>query len=182
MSERLRRATSGNFRDSLAQAVLAGLARHPDQIDVHAEALMRLAASLPEAAAAVDFLLEAAESLEAGGNTPISATGILPPPPDNTRFTFLLEGSDPDDARQDLTEAIALLVERPRLEGAIAAATARFAVDPEGAFAEQQRLRKRKLEIDERIGHMARKRAAPASDNEQSAADGPAHSGEQQTD
>ena len=143
---------------------------------------MRLSASLPEAAPAVDFLLEAAEGLEAGAIAPISATGILPPPPDNARFTFLLEGSDPDDARQDLSEAIALLVEKPRLEGAIAAATARFATDPEGAFAEQQRLRKRKLEIDERIGHMARKRAAPASDNEHSAADGPAHPGEQQTD
>jgi DNA primase len=182
MSERLRRATSGNFRDSLAQAVLAGLARHPDQINVHAEALMRLSASLPEAAAAVDFLLEAAESLEGRGNVPISGAGILPPPPDNARFTFLLEGSDPDDARQDLSEAIALLVEKPRLEGAIAAATARFASDPEGAFAEQQRLRKRKLEIDERIGHMARKRAAPAPDNEHIATDGTPHSGEQETD
>jgi DNA primase len=182
MSERLRRATSGNVRDSLAQAVLAGLARHPDQIDVHAEALMRLSASLPEAAPAVDFLLEAAETLEAGGNAPISGAGILPSPPDNVRFTFLLEGSDPDDARQDLSEAIALLVEKPRLEGAIAAATARFATDPEGAFAEQQRLRKRKLEIDERIGHMARKRAAPAPDNGHIAANGTSHSGEQETD
>lgn len=92
--------------------------------------------------------------------SPISGQDVLPPAPDNTRFSFLLEGSDPDEAREDLAEAVALLVERPALEEAIAAATRRFDTDPEGAFAEQQRLRKRKLEIDSRLGQMARKRAA----------------------
>ncbi|VVT15148.1 hypothetical protein [Erythrobacter sp. EC-HK427] len=57
-----------------------------------------------------------------------------------------------------------MLVERPALEAAIADATRRFATDPEGAFAEQQRLRKRKLEIEARLGQMARKRAALAAD------------------
>lgn len=168
ITERLRRATRASVRDMLAQSVLAGLARYPDQVEVHAEQLLRLAASMPETGQAVDFLLDAAESagpaLEGPGIAPISASGILPPSPDNTLFTFLVEGSDPDDARQDLAEAIALLVERPGLEEAIAAATARFDTDPEGAFAEQQRLRKRKLEIEERIGQMARKRAAASAE------------------
>jgi DNA primase len=53
-----------------------------------------------------------------------------------------------------LAEAIALLVEAPAIEAALAAATARFEVDPEGAFAEQQRLLKRKLEFDARLRQM----------------------------
>lgn len=160
MTARLKEAAAGSFRDMLTAAVLNGLARHPDQIDRHAEHLLRLARALPEAASAVDALLDLAHTLEPGRNPPILPPGILPPPPGKTRFSFLDEGAIPDDARQDLAEAVALLVERPELEDAIAAATARFATDPEGAFAEQQRLRKRKLEIESRLGLMARNRAA----------------------
>jgi len=156
---RLRKVGSG-ARDLFTQAVLAGLARHPHEIARHAEALARLAAAEPGTSAAVDALLDASEALEAGRGDPISALGKIARPPENTRFSFLLEGSDPQGAREDLAEAVALLVERPALEAAIADATARFDHDPEGAFAEQQRLRKRKLEIEVRLGHLARKRAA----------------------
>lgn len=155
----LRRLRTG-ARDQLTQAVLAGLVRHPHEIARHAEALARLASAAGETAAAIDTLLDASEALEAGGEITISALEAIAAPPDNTRFSFLLEGTDPQDAREDLAEAVALLVERPALEAAIAEATARFEADPEGAFAEQQRLRKRKLEIEVRLGQMARKRAA----------------------
>jgi DNA primase len=155
----LRRLRSG-ARDHLTQAVLAGLARHPHEIARHAEALARLASAAGETAQAIDTLLDASEALEAGGENPISALKYLAAPPESTRFSFLMEGTDPQDAREDLAEAVALLVERPALEAAIAEATARFEADPEGAFAEQQRLRKRKLEIEVRLGQMARKRAA----------------------
>ena len=154
-SESLRRAATHNPRDALAQAVLAGLARHPDQVARHAEALLSLAPAEPQLSAAID------ELLEGGGTHPISAPGTLKPPPDSACFSFLVEGTDPRVAREDLAEAVALLVERPAIEAAIVAATARFETDPEGAFAEQQRLRQRKLEIESRLGHMARKRAAP---------------------
>ena len=156
---RLRKATSG-ARDHLTQAVLAGFARHPHEIARHTEALARLAAADPGASQAVDALLDASEALEAARDMPIFAANEVAPPPDNARFSFLLEGADPAAAREDLAEAVALLVERPALEAAIAEATARFDSDPEGAFAEQQRLRKRKLEIEVRLGQMARKRAA----------------------
>ena len=149
--------------DQLAQAVLAGLARHPEEIARHGEALMRLAAAEPALAPKIDLLFDCAAALDAGEALPISGSGLLQPPPDNPRFSFLGEGSDPAGAREDLAEAIAMLVERPALAAAIAAATARFATDPEGAFAEQQRLRKRKLEIDSRLGQMARQRAAEAA-------------------
>jgi len=159
-SDRLRRAAAGDPRDTLAQAVLAGLARHPDQIARHAEALLSLAPTEPQLAGAIDELLEQSEGLEGGVLGTISAAGIQTPPQDNVFFSFLVEGTDPQVAREELAEAVALLVEKPALDAAIAAATARFETDPEGAFAEQQRLRQRKLEIESRLGHMARKRAA----------------------
>jgi len=161
-ADRLRRASK---RDVLAQGVVAGLARHPDQIVRHTEALLGLARTSPALAPAVDTLLHLSDALEGGAHNPISADGPLLQPPDGTPFSFLLEGSDPGAAREDLAEAVALLVERPALDAAIAAATARFDSDPEGAFAEQQRLRKRKLEFESRLGQMARKRAAMATDD-----------------
>ena len=120
----------------------------------------------PKLAPAIDSLLEAAETLEPGDNSPISAPDGLAMPPDNTRFAFLREGTDPDHAREMLSEALSLLVERPELDAALAAATARFAEDPEGSLAEQQRLRERKLEIQRRLGQMASKRAAAAAATE----------------
>jgi len=178
-TQKLRKLGSG-ARDHLTQAVLAGLARHPHEIARHAEALSRLATAAGETAQAIDALLDASEALEAGGQNPIFALKSLAAPPDNTRFSFLMEGTDPGTAREDLAEAVALLVERPALEAAIAEATARFDSDPESAFAEQQRLRKRKLEIEQRLGQMARKRAAgPALDDKHAEA---AASGQQETD
>src|SRR6478735_11077356 len=175
-SEKLRRSTAAGARDMLAQAVLAGLVRHPDQIARHAEALLSLAPGEPRLTRAIDALLE----LESGAAGPISPPAALAPPPDSSRFSFLAEGTDPQTAREDLAEAIALLVERPALEHAIAAATARFETDPEGAFAEQQRLRQRKLEIDSRLGQMARKRAGSAALDKRSDA-APAVADEQET-
>jgi DNA primase len=161
------RKLSNGARDHLTQAVLAGFARHPHEVARHAEALVRLAAADPGASQAVDALLDASEALEAACDNPIFAAKAPTAPPDNARYSFLLEGTDPQAVREDLAEAVALLVERPALEAAIAEATARFESDPEGAFAEQQRLRKRKLEIEVRLGQMARKRAAgPAKDDE----------------
>ena len=168
-------------RDHFTRAVLAGLARHPREIGRHAEALARLARAVPGTAETIDRLFDLSEALESGRQNPISAAEAIAPPPDNTRFAFLVEGSDPDAAREDLAEAVALLVERPALEAAIVEATARFETDPEGAFAEQQRLRERKLEIESRLGHMARKRAAgTALDNRDAEPDGALR--EQETD
>jgi DNA primase len=154
---------SGGARDRLARAVIAGLSRFPDEIPRHADALGRLTPDNLEFAAAIDTLLEAAEMLEAGEQTPISSITDLAAPPDNVRFTFLREEIDPQAAREELSEAVALLVERPQLESALAAATARFErTFDDAAFAEQQMLLKRKLEFEARLGQMASKRAARA--------------------
>ena len=111
-------------------------------------------------------MIEAAETLEVGDISPILIPESIVPPSDETRFSFLREGIDPIAACDDLAEAVSLLVERPALEAALAAATARFETDPEGAFAEQQRLLKRKLEFETRLGQMVSERAARAALND----------------
>ncbi|WP_454599283.1 DNA primase [Qipengyuania sp. SM2507] len=159
---KLRHVISGGGRDSLAVAVIAGLARFPDQIVRHEEGLSDLAMRDQNVGPAIDLLLEAAEALDLPSGSPISPIQGLPAPPETSRFAFLDEGTDPVDAREELAEAVSLLVERPALEAALADATARFESDPEGAFAEQQRLLRRKLEFEARLGQMASKRASRA--------------------
>ena len=159
---RLKRAMSGGSRDALASAVLAGLLRFPDQIARHEIALNRAARSDPKVGPAIDSLLEAAETLDLRAGSTISLAQGLPAPPERTAFAFLDEGTDPVDAREELAEAVSLLVERPALESALAEATARFEQDPEGAFADQQRLVRRKLEFEKRLGQMASRKAASA--------------------
>ena len=161
-ARRLRGARDGS-RDQLASAVIAGLVRFPEEALRHAEQLGRFAQMDAKSGPLVDAILEAVEMLEPGEIFPISSFDGPVAPPDNTRFAFLSEGIDPQDAREQLAEAVALLVERPALEAALAAATARFETDPEGAFAEQQRLLKRKLEFERRLGQMASRRAASAA-------------------
>src|SRR5690606_6172996 len=124
----------GAARDALAQAVLAGLARYPDQIPRHAEALMGLAPDDPRLSQAISTLLERAGTLDAGASDPISAPAIPAPPADSARYSFLVEGTETPGARGGLAGAVSLRVERPALEAAIAAATARFETAPEGAF------------------------------------------------
>ncbi|MGC1270241.1 MAG: DNA primase [Croceibacterium sp.] len=160
---------SGKFRDRLTQAVLAGLTRHPHEIARHLEALLDLARLEPALAPAVDALIALSHVVESGGQAPISGTSFQTTPQDNP-YAFLSEGIDPVAAREELTEAVALLVERPAVAAAMKQATARFDSDPEGAIAEQQRLRKRMLEIESRVGHMARKRAAAAATQVQNSA------------
>lgn len=152
---------AGGSRDRLAQAVIAGLARHPELISVHAEALGRLTPTDLRFAAAIDTLLTVSDMLENGEDIAISRLEDFAPPSDITPFSFLVEGSDPQGAREDLAEAVSLLVERPALEAALADATRRFEQTfEEEAFEEQQRLLKRKLEFERRLGQMASKRAA----------------------
>ena len=169
---RLKHAMSGGSRDTLSSAVIHGLLRHPGEIARHEAALSRFAARDRNVGPAIDSLLAAAEMLDSHVQSPISLPEGLPAPPANTRFAFLDKGTDPVNAREDLAEAVSLLVERPALEAALAEATARFETDPEGAFAEQQRLLKRKLEFEARLGHMASRRAASSATKDRDSAQG----------
>ncbi len=76
------------------------------------------------------------------------------------RFGFLSTTVAAEQAVAELGQAIGLLVERPALEAALGEATARFETElSDEAYAEQQRLLKRKLEFDGRLRQMASKHA-----------------------
>ena len=169
-ARRLRNLAQGGGRDVLTNAVIAGLTRYPDQLYRHAEALAAYTAPDAASARAIDILLDHAEMLENGAQPPIKELQSLATPPDHARYSFLLEDTNPQSAREDLAEAVAMLVERPALEAALAAATARFDSDPEGAIAEQQRLRERKLALEERLRQLARQRVSAPAQEESSPA------------
>nr|WP_283234560.1 DNA primase [Caenibius tardaugens] len=169
-ARRLRGLAQGGGRDVLASAVIAGLARFPDQLHRHADALASYVPGDPATAKAIDVLLDHAETLENGARSPIKELRSLATPPDHARYSFLLEDPHPQSAREDLAEAVAMLVERPALEAALVAAAARFDSDPEGAIAEQQRLRERKLALEERLRQLARQRVVAPTQEESSPA------------
>ena len=164
MTGRLRRSAAGGSRDALAAAAIAGLLRFPGEILRHGDALVQAQLADPR----FDALVDAAENGEplemAALATILAQRGLAAPAPDeyaSLRFGFLADEIPPEQAREELAQAIGLLVERPALEAALAAATARFEQDlSEGAYAEQQRLLKRKLEFDSRLRQMASARSA----------------------
>ncbi len=172
---RLRRILAGGARDDFTRAVIHGLLRYPDQIARHSEALGRLARLDARMGETVESLFELTETLDSRDDMAISGERGFPAPPDQTRYAFLREGINPVDAREELAEAVSLLVERPALFAALEAAKGRFAEDPEGAFAEQTRLRDRLAALNERLKHFGRRKAAVAAKTEiaREAADGP---------
>ncbi|MFO1256231.1 MAG: DNA primase [Sphingomonadaceae bacterium] len=154
---------SAGSRDALAAAVLAGLLRHPGELPRHGDALARAGLADPRFAALLDAC-DDGEALETARlATILAARGLAPPAPDEYAalpLGFLNEDAATDQARADLAQAVGLLVERPALDAALAEATRRFESDlSEGAYAEQQRLLKRKLEFDARLRQMASARA-----------------------
>lgn len=162
VTQRLRK--NAGSRDALSAAVLAGLLRHPQELARHGDALAHAHLADPRFAVLVDAL-DAGEPLETRHlSTILAARGLVAPNPveyASLRFGFLIEDSPPELASESLAQAIGLLVERPALEAALAEATARFERDlSEGAYAEQQRLLKRKLEFDARLRQMASARTA----------------------
>ena len=170
----------GQFGKALApllNAVLAGLVAAPSEIARHAEALAHLVPADPDMAALLDALLDSlldsaavpdsdsgadsrGDSLESAGLGPIlAARGVrLPGAGDYAGLPFgAIAGGDAGL----IAEAVELLVEMPRVEAAIAEATARAEYElSEESFAEQQRLVQRRLALRARLGQMGRARAA----------------------
>ncbi|MDT0507842.1 DNA primase [Novosphingobium sp. MMS21-SN21R] len=151
---------------NLLAAVLAGLIRHPRQIPAHAESLARLQPDDPGSGALLDALLslaDRAQVLESADLDPILAERRLRSPSAKDyagmRFGFLT--GDGEQSSGELAEAVALLVELPAVEEALAAATlAHETAFSDDSFAEQQRLRKRRVDLFARLEHMNRARAA----------------------
>ncbi len=175
-SGRLRRATTGGSRDALSAAVIAGLLRWPEQIARHAESLARL--SILDAR--FEALLDAADAGHVLESEPLATIltqrGLAAPGPAEyagLRFGFLSSGAEAAQAATEMEQAIGLLIEKPALETALAEATTRLEMDfSDEAYAEQQRLLKRKLEFDSRLRQMASARAAaPAGEAPQTMAE-----------
>ena len=165
VAHRLNRAASAS-PDKLLGAAIAGFMRFPEALPRHVDALARLTPSDPRIAALIDVLLELGDGGQevdrAGIATILAGRKLLPPAIQDyagLAFAFLAESADPVEARADLAEAMALLVERPALEAALAAAERRFAEDPEGAWAEQQRLLQTRLALERRMMQRATARA-----------------------
>jgi len=159
----LQRMIAGGSRNAFLSAVLVGLLRHPEEIARHSEALARLARLDPSTTQMVETLFEVEETLDSRGEQAISGEQGLTAPPETHRFAFLREGTDPGEAREELAEAVTLLVEKPALNAALAATVARFDEDPEGAFAEQTRLREQLKQVEERLKAFGRRKAAAGS-------------------
>ncbi|MBW8783875.1 MAG: DNA primase, partial [Novosphingobium sp.] len=165
VSERLRRTAPGAARDAFTAAIVAGLLRWPAEIARHAETLAPLATHDPRIDVLLD-VLDSGEPVESVDLAPIfAARGVAAPAPEDYAglpFGFLAADAQPEQATAELAQAVALLVERPALEAALANATAQFERElSDGAYAEQQRLLKRKLEFDARLRLMASARGAP---------------------
>ncbi|WP_404482749.1 DNA primase [Novosphingobium sp. BL-52-GroH] len=155
---------SGGTRDGLSAAVIAGLIRWPALLVRHAEALART----PDLDPRFELLIEACH---AGGplesarlETILRENGAQPPRSadySGFRFGFLGADGEPEKSAEELTQAIQLLIERPALEAALQVATERHEREfTDESFAEQQRLRERKLEFDSRLRQMATRHAS----------------------
>ena len=165
VAHRLNRAAIAS-PDKLLGAAIAGFLRFPEALTRHADALASLAPADRRMAALIDVLVECGDDgqvLDRQAIATILAGRKLMPPVvadyAGLPFAFLAEDADPAEARADLAEAIALLIERPALEAALAAAERRFAEDPEGAWAEQQRLLQTRLALERRMMQRATARA-----------------------
>jgi len=163
-ARRLRQSAEGGARDALCSAVLAGLLRWPAAIPAHADALARAGDQDRRFA----LLLDCWDHDHAVENSRLATIfardGLkLPGPGDvaGLRFGFLAPEAGEAQGLAELAQAIALLVERPALDAALAEATTRFERElSDEAYREQQRLLKRKLEFDARLRHMANAQAA----------------------
>ena len=148
----------GGLDPQLGRAVLLGLARFPDQIGAHAEAIAALPMRDPKAARLRDLMLESAmihgmldrEALDTilagrGGAALLEELGLKR----GLAFSFTRRDADPDRACRDLALVIETLAARPGIDAALDAATGRLQEGgDEAAFAEQQRLRAARDEAD----------------------------------
>lgn len=166
-AQRLRQV-SGPADMKLLAAVIAGLIRFPAVIARHGDALARLRPADPRLADLLEALLDAGDGgapLESGTLAAILASRGLsaPVPEDYARmpYAFLARSIDPAEGAEALAQAIDHLVGRAALKTALDAMTERFALDPEGAIAEQARLRKRKLASQDDLMQRATAQAAP---------------------
>ncbi|RYD52494.1 MAG: toprim domain-containing protein, partial [Sphingomonadales bacterium] len=158
-------AASGGLDPILARAVLAGLIRHPAEIARHMEVL----GSLRNASGALGKLFEAVidvaledRQLDSGKVLTILARSGFDSVAsellraDTLPFSFTRpKGVEEMRAREDLNEAIAVMVAQPAVDAALALATAALSDDTtEEAFARQQALSRQRQELADRLANL----------------------------
>lgn len=165
LRQRMNKDPRDELQRALSAAIVAGLIRWPDEVGRNIDSLGR--------AARLDRRIEAILDLYDGGctldsqsiTTTLHSAGLALPVADDflgVSTDFLAESFSSAEARASLQEAISLMVERPAIEAALAQATERHEREfSDETFAQQQALRKRLLEFDARLRHMASARAAP---------------------
>jgi DNA primase len=151
----------GGIGAKLTHSVLVGLARFPDVIAGHAEAVAALPMPDRHSARLRDAMLDAAMShaeLDRERLNTILAASDAAPLSEELRleqglaFSFTRRDAEPERARRDLVLVIDTLAARPGLDAALAAATARLKErGEEEAFLEQQRLRAARDEADQQL-------------------------------
>ena len=144
----MRHASGSGARDEMALSIIAGLLRWPGELAAHADVLAR--SSLDDAR--LDAMLDisfSGEPLEPDRIATILASrGLSSPTPVEcgpVQFPFLDDGADPEIAREALSALISKVVEEPQIDQALRLATEQFDI------VEQERLRKRKENINERF-------------------------------
>ncbi|RYD91193.1 MAG: DNA primase, partial [Sphingomonadales bacterium] len=161
----VRGVQAGGLDPILAKGVLAGLIRHPAEIARHMEVL----GSLRNASGALGKLFEAVidvaledRQLDSGKVLTILArSGFDSVASDLLRadmlpFSFTRsQAVDEAKAREDLTEAIAVMVAQPAVDAALAEATAALSEDmTEEAYARQQALSRQRQELEARLANL----------------------------
>ncbi|MBC9031585.1 DNA primase [Sphingomonas sp. JC676] len=161
----MRGVGAGGLDPILAKAVLAGLIRHPAEIARHMEVL----GSLRSASGALGKLFEAVinvaledRQLDSGKVLTILAkSGFDQVASDLLRadtlpFSFTRpNGADELKAREDLNEAIAVMVAQPVVDAALAEATQALSRDgSEEAFARQVALSRQRQELQARLANL----------------------------
>jgi DNA primase len=164
LTQQTRSLQAGGLDPVLARAVLAGLIRHPAEIARHMEVL----GSLRGASGALGKLFEAVvdvaledRQLDQGKVLTIlaksgfdqMASELLRA--DTLPFSFTRPQAEEKKAREDLNEAIAVMVARPAVDAALAEATAamleRF---DDAAFARQTALLRQRQELETRLANL----------------------------
>ncbi len=155
---------AGGLDPILARAVLAGLIRHPAEIARHMEVLGSLRGASGALGklfeAVIDVALEDRQLDRAKVLTILARSGFDQMASELLRadtlpFSFTRSRADEAKAREDLNEAIAVMVARPAVDAALAQATAamREQVD-EASFARQMALLRQRQELETRLANL----------------------------
>jgi DNA primase len=164
LQQKTRSLQAGGLDPVLARAVLAGLIRHPAEIARHMEVL----GSLRGASGALGKLFEAVidvaiadRQLDQGKVLTILARSGFDTVAsellraDALPFSFTRPSADEAKAREDLHEAIAVMVAQPVVDAALADATEALSRDTtDHAFARQVALARQRRELQERLANL----------------------------